>query len=638
MYKSRSSDAMAGAKSQHGYAEMDPTSRYGRFKEILGKGATKTVYKAFDEVLAIEVAWNQVKLNCVFRSPEELQRLYSEVHLLKSVSHNSIMRFYTSWIDPDRRTFNFITEMFTAGSLREYRQKYKRVHLRAIKDWARQILEGLAYLHSHNPPVIHRDLKCDNIFINGNLGQVKIGDLGLAATLSDSLHAHSVIGKFLYSLSLLAYHNISVSIVYSFRRFNFYTVTLYLHETGTPEFMAPEMYEEDYNELVDIYSFGMCVLEMLTSEYPYSECSNPAQIYKKVTSGKLPKAFYQIECAEAQRFVGKCLENTLSRPSAKELLMEPFLLAEDADKLTAIPTIISQNPISIIKVPGNVPTSLVHVRENTTDMTITGTMNAEDGSIFLKVFISDKNGKTKNIYFPFDIESDTAHDVSAEMVKELEINDWEPFDIAEMIDKEIASLIPTWKKGLMQSLQSLNVHSFCYDQDDDNNTPHPFHSPSSHSSPQVSPRCLFTTSDATHELSSSIMISASNERSQGNVHSDDDTSSQSSLNSYNYSNINYWSDNEDGYCSTSFIGQDPQLNEKKKNSTRFCGEERATTRCSRQIMRLEATQHMNIKRGGSIIDIRSQLLHRSLVEEIHKRRLFKTVAAIENIGYHEPSW
>lgn len=53
---------------------------------------------------------------------------------------------------------------------------------------------------------------------------------------------------------------------------------------GTPEFMAPELYEENYNELVDVYSFGMCVLEMLTSEYPYSECSNPAQIYKKVTS------------------------------------------------------------------------------------------------------------------------------------------------------------------------------------------------------------------------------------------------------------------------------------------------------------------------------------------------------------------
>ena len=53
---------------------------------------------------------------------------------------------------------------------------------------------------------------------------------------------------------------------------------------GTPEFMAPELYEEEYNELVDIYSFGMCMLEMITLEYPYSECKNPAQIYKKVMS------------------------------------------------------------------------------------------------------------------------------------------------------------------------------------------------------------------------------------------------------------------------------------------------------------------------------------------------------------------
>lgn len=53
---------------------------------------------------------------------------------------------------------------------------------------------------------------------------------------------------------------------------------------GTPEFMAPELYEEEYNELVDIYSFGMCMLEMVTLEYPYSECKNPAQIFKKVTS------------------------------------------------------------------------------------------------------------------------------------------------------------------------------------------------------------------------------------------------------------------------------------------------------------------------------------------------------------------
>lgn len=55
-------------------------------------------------------------------------------------------------------------------------------------------------------------------------------------------------------------------------------------KSGTPEFMAPELYEEEYNELVDIYAFGMCLLELVTFEYPYVECTNAAQIYKKVTS------------------------------------------------------------------------------------------------------------------------------------------------------------------------------------------------------------------------------------------------------------------------------------------------------------------------------------------------------------------
>lgn len=64
---------------------------------------------------------------------------------------------------------------------------------------------------------------------------------------------------------------------------------------GTPEFMAPEMYEEHYDESVDVYAFGMCMLEMATSEYPYSECQNAAQIYRKVTSVSTScKSFFQI--------------------------------------------------------------------------------------------------------------------------------------------------------------------------------------------------------------------------------------------------------------------------------------------------------------------------------------------------------
>lgn len=66
--------------------------------------------------------------------------------------------------------------------------------MKAIKNWARQILRGLVYLHGHTPPIIHRDLKCDNIFVNGNHGEVKIGDLGLATVMQQPT-ARSVIGK-----------------------------------------------------------------------------------------------------------------------------------------------------------------------------------------------------------------------------------------------------------------------------------------------------------------------------------------------------------------------------------------------------------------------------------------------------------
>jgi WNK lysine deficient protein kinase len=125
-----------------------------------------------------------------------------------------------------------------------YIKKLKNPGIKIIRRWARQILKGLVYLHSHSPPIIHRDIKCDNIFINGSHGEVKIGDMGTA----------------------------------KMRFGKKYTVI------GTPEFMAPEMYEEKgYSEKVDVYAFGMCLLEMVTGEYPYAECKNAAQIYKKVS-------------------------------------------------------------------------------------------------------------------------------------------------------------------------------------------------------------------------------------------------------------------------------------------------------------------------------------------------------------------
>jgi serine/threonine protein kinase len=185
-----------------------------------------------------------------------------------------------------------------------------------------------------NPfPRPRSDLKCDNIFVNGTSGVVKIGDLGLATLWRGLTTPQSVL--------------------------------------GTPEFMAPELYEEKYNEKVigggrrraggwplvgagggpfgvcasssvsgararacgagrassaprtardgapptrarspppppcqvDVYSFGMCMLELATMEYPYAECRNAAQIYKKVTQvgAKRRRAGGGLRCSRADQ-------------------------------------------------------------------------------------------------------------------------------------------------------------------------------------------------------------------------------------------------------------------------------------------------------------------------------------------------
>ena len=138
--------------------------------------------------------------------------------------------------------------------------------------------------------MIHRDLKCDNIFITGPTGSVKIGDLGLA-TLKNKSFAKSVI--------------------------------------GTPEFMAPEMYEEHYDEAVDVYAYGLCMLEMATGEYPYSECTGPAQIYKKVVNGVKPNSLEKVESQDVKEIIEQCIQlRKEDRPSIKELLGKDFF-AED---------------------------------------------------------------------------------------------------------------------------------------------------------------------------------------------------------------------------------------------------------------------------------------------------------------------
>ncbi|GFO44547.1 hypothetical protein PoB_007105200 [Plakobranchus ocellatus] len=272
-------------------SRMSPDHRFMKLDEEVGRGSFKTVHRGLEIDTGVHVAW--CELQDKRWSKTDRKRFKEEAEMLKELQHPNILRFFDYWEEEGshrQKIIVLITELMTSGTLKTYLGRFKKLNLKVLKNWCRQILKGLQYLHTRTPPIIHRDLKCDNIFITGTTGSVKIGDMGLA-TLKSNSFAKSVI--------------------------------------GTPEFMAPEMYEEHYDEAVDVYAFGMCMLEMASSEYPYKECHNPGQIYRKVTTGVHPEALDKVRDPEIREIIEGCIQTKKEdRLTVKDLLAHDFFLED----------------------------------------------------------------------------------------------------------------------------------------------------------------------------------------------------------------------------------------------------------------------------------------------------------------------
>ncbi|XP_060228535.1 serine/threonine-protein kinase WNK2 isoform X8 [Meriones unguiculatus] len=365
------------------------TSLDGRFLKFdieLGRGSFKTVYKGLDTETWVEVAWCELQDRKLTKL--ERQRFKEEAEMLKGLQHPNIVRFYDFWESSakGKRCIVLVTELMTSGTLKTYLKRFKVMKPKVLRSWCRQILKGLLFLHTRTPPIIHRDLKCDNIFITGPTGSVKIGDLGLA-TLKRASFAKSVI--------------------------------------GTPEFMAPEMYEEHYDESVDVYAFGMCMLEMATSEYPYSECQNAAQIYRKVTCGIKPASFEKVHDPEIKEIIGECIcKNKEERYEIKDLLSHAFF-AED----TGVRVELAEED---------------HGRKST---------------IALRLWVEDPKklkGKPKDngaIEFTFDLEKETPDEVAQEMIDSGFFHESDVKIVAKSIRDRVA-LIQWRRERIWPALQS----------------------------------------------------------------------------------------------------------------------------------------------------------------------------------------
>ena len=272
--------------------EESPKGRFQRFEEELGSGSQKKVYLAYDTDTGREVAWNSVIVNIT--DDDSIQKIKSEIEILKPLKHPNIISFIYCFFNDSKNEIVFITELFSGGSLSKYLLEFKYPRLRLVKLWCQEILKGLKYLHEYKPPIIHRDIKCENIFINKNTGEVKIGDLGLSIILKDTEYADQF--------------------------------------CGTIEYCSPEVYQKKYGVKSDIYSFGMSMIEMITGEKPYSECKGQILVVcNKVKNKILPECLKKIKNEKVLEFIHKCLKPEDERPSADELLQDEFLNDLDSD-------------------------------------------------------------------------------------------------------------------------------------------------------------------------------------------------------------------------------------------------------------------------------------------------------------------
>ncbi|KAI4385204.1 hypothetical protein MLD38_003257 [Melastoma candidum] len=281
-----SPSALSCGASPSGMADS-PTTSLSKWKKgrPLGRGTFGNVYLGFNSEGGRMCAIKEVSVASDDQSFREcLKQLNQEINLLSKLCHPNIVQYYGSELSEE--TLSVYLEYVSGGSIHKLLQEYGPFTEPVIRNYARQITSGLAYLHTRN--VVHRDIKGANVLVDPN-GEIKLADFGMAKHITSS------------------------SSMLSFK--------------GSPYWMAPEvvMNTNGYNLAVDVWSLGCTILEMATSKPPWSQYEGVAAIFKIGNSKDMPEIPNQLS-NEAKSFIRLCLQRDPSkRPTARQLLDHPFI-------------------------------------------------------------------------------------------------------------------------------------------------------------------------------------------------------------------------------------------------------------------------------------------------------------------------
>ncbi|KAK6180157.1 hypothetical protein SNE40_012356 [Patella caerulea] len=295
--------------------EESPCGRWQKRREEVEQRDVPGIDNAFlamDTEEGVEVVWNEVQFSEKrdFKAQQDkIRRVFDN---LIQLDHPNIIKFHKYWTDSksEKPRVIFITEYMSSGSLKQFLKKTKKNNkpflLKAWKRWCTQILSALSYLHSCDPPIIHGNLTCDTIFIQHN-GLIKIGSVA-----PDAIHTHVKT----YRDDLKNMHCISPE--YGSKS----------KQHGSPRPPINTNHKGSVTVYVDIYSFGMCALEMAALGIQGSDNGN------HITPEAIQKTLESIENPLQKDFLSKCIQTDhLKRPSARQLLFHPVLFEVHTLKL-----------------------------------------------------------------------------------------------------------------------------------------------------------------------------------------------------------------------------------------------------------------------------------------------------------------
>jgi len=196
-----------------------------------------------------------------------------EVATMRFLSHPNIVQFFGAYLQ--EQPFMLINEFMPGGSLEKLQENKVMLSQKKTLKYARDVAAGMTYLHSYDPPVIHRDLKPGNLLLDRCLSASHRTQLTSGFLLIDARSLLKHLDLFTFSFQMFS-KNVCKICDFGLARVRSrgdatktYSMT---GETGSYRYMAPEVFRHaKYNEKVDQYSFAIVVWEMLegTMYLPY---------------------------------------------------------------------------------------------------------------------------------------------------------------------------------------------------------------------------------------------------------------------------------------------------------------------------------------------------------------------------------